>query len=67
MYWCGNGGNSQGALERWSVCEDVSFLADTAVCAKHVLAGGDFVVAVSERHQQLRDGRGVWSVAGAGS
>ena len=46
---------------------DVSLLANPAVCAKDTHAGGVFAVAVSERHQQRRDGRGAWSVAGAGS
>ena len=65
-HWCGDGEDSQGALKQRSA-GDVSLLADSAVCAKDAHAGGIFAVAVSERHQQRRDGRGAWSAAGAES
>ena len=61
---CGDGEDSQGALDQRSA-GGVSLLADSAVCAKDAHAGGVCGMAVSERHQQRRDGRGAWSTAGA--
>ena len=63
-HWCGDGEDSQGELDQRSV-GDVSLLANPAVCAIDAHAGGVFAVAVSERHQQRRDARSAWGVAGS--